>query len=361
MRRRILGLALTLVSLALFLVLGEIALRLMSPDRYYVWEPGTRQIFRPMPSIMPGIEGESRFFINEHGLRGDPFSPDQDYRILAVGGSTTECLYLDETEAWPRLLQERLGPRVWVGNVGRSGQMTHNHVLQVEKLTRQYPRIDAVLLLAGVNDLMRRLKEDPRTEDLMAASFAVLPSQGGLMPVEIRRRLRTVWKRYLEPRRELIQDDAGKVYVKWRNHRQSASRLRESLPDLSAALAEHARNVSRIVDDARSRGIRVVLLTQPALWRPGLTAEEQGLLWMGGVGAYQENPGHEYYTVEALAAGMERFNDVLRDLCRSKRATCVDLARELPRNTSVFYDDVHFNEEGARKVAAVIGDRLSLQ
>lgn len=354
MRRRVLGLTLTLVSLALSLVLAEIALRLASPERYYVWEPGTRQIFRPMPSIMPGVEGESRFFINEHGLRGDSFSPGQDYRILAVGGSTTECLYLDEAEAWPRLLQERLGPRVWVGNVGKSGQMTRNHVVQVEKLTRQYPRIDAVLLLAGVNDLMRRLKEDPRKEDLMASSFAVLPSQGGLMPVEIRRRLRRVW-----PRGELVQDDAGKIYTKWRSHRQSASRLRESLPDLSAALAEHAKNVSRIVDDAGSRGIRVVLLTQPALWRAGLTAEEQGLLWMGGVGAYQEEPGHEYYTAEALAAGMERFNDVLRDLCRSKRATCVDLARELPRDTSVFYDDVHFNEAGARRVAAAIASHLS--
>jgi lysophospholipase L1-like esterase len=363
-RNRIFGLALALVSLALSLVLGELVLRLSSPGRYYVWEPGTRQIFRPVPSIMPGVEGESRFFINEHGLRGDSFSPDQGYRILAVGGSTTECLYLDETEAWPRLLQDRLnarpGPRVWVGNVGKSGQMTRNHVVQVEKLTRQYPRIDAVLLLTGVNDLMRRLKEDRPTEDLMAGSFAVLPSQGsGLAPVEIRRRLRTVWKRYLEPRRELVQDDAGKVYIKWRRHRGSASRLRESLPDLSAALDEHARNVSRIVEDAGSRGIRVILLTQPALWRPGLTAEEQALLWMGGVGDYQEEPGHEYYTAEALAAGMERFNDVLRGLCRTRSVTCVDLARELPRDTSVFYDDVHFNEAGSRKVAALIGDRLA--
>src|SRR5215212_4764730 len=152
-RTRIFGLALALVSLAFSLILGELALRLSSPGRYYVWEPGTRQIFRPMPAIMPGVEGESRFYINEHGLRGDAFSPDQDYRILAVGGSTTECLYLDEAEAWPHLLQELLnakpGPRAWVGNVGKSGQMTRNHVVQVEKLTRQYPGIDAVLLLAG--------------------------------------------------------------------------------------------------------------------------------------------------------------------------------------------------------------------
>jgi hypothetical protein len=204
---------------------------------------------------------------------------------------------------------------------------------------------------------MRRLKEDPPAEDLMAGSFAVLPNQG----LEIRRRLRAVWRRYLEPRRELVQDDAGKVYVKWRKHRQSASRLRAALPDLSAALDEHARNVSRIVEDAGGRGIRVILLTQPALWRPGLTAEEQALLWMGGVGGYQEEAGHEYYTAEALAAGMERFNERLRDVCRTRSVTCIDLARELPRDTSVFYDDVHFNEAGARKVAALIGDRLSVK
>ena len=51
-----------------------------------------------------------------------------NYRILTLGGSSTECLVLDQTEAWPQLLQDRLNEtnkyQVWVGNAGQSG--THN-------------------------------------------------------------------------------------------------------------------------------------------------------------------------------------------------------------------------------------------
>jgi hypothetical protein len=87
--------------------MAEIGPRLVFPPsgKYYPWLPNLHRIFRPDPNIMPGVQGESNFIVNSQGVRGDEFSPDDDYRILAIGGSTTECLYLDQTEAWPYLVQ----------------------------------------------------------------------------------------------------------------------------------------------------------------------------------------------------------------------------------------------------------------
>jgi hypothetical protein len=45
-------------------------------------------------------------------------------------------------------------------------------------------------------------------------------------------------------------------------------------------------------------------------------------------------------------------------VCRERGLECVDLAAKLPRDTSVFYDDCHFNESGARRVAEVLAEHL---
>jgi len=99
---------LTLASALLALVLSEALLRAVSPDAYYVWTPYTRGVFRPQFAL--GVGGESHFSINQAGIRGDSFTPQQRYRLLAIGGSTTECLLLDDAKAWPHLLQELLTP-----------------------------------------------------------------------------------------------------------------------------------------------------------------------------------------------------------------------------------------------------------
>lgn len=376
-------LAIVFGSLVLSICLGEAGLRLISPDQYFISPPGMRAVFRPSPEIMPGVEGESQFSINEHGLRGDPFLPDQTYRILAVGGSATECLFLDNKKAWPYLLQEFLnakaesGKRFWVGNAGRSGFNTRNHIVQVTQLTGQYPRVDALLILVGVNDVLYRLQADkhyrsfPGVEGLssseyqalMASSFSVLPSGSFqyplYIPTELSSRLHAVKRRFFNsPNPALIQDDAGKIYIEWRKNRRSAAFLRTSLPDLSTALEEYARNINRIIDYANTKQMKVIFVTQPAMWRSDLTKEEENLLWMGGVGDYQTELGHEYYSSAALAEALNVYNTTLLTTCRNRNILCIDLANQLPMNTSVFYDDVHFNESGSGQVARIIGAEL---
>ena len=39
-----------------------------------------------------------------------------------------------------------------------------------------------------------------------------------------------------------------------------------------------------IVDGARRHGLRLLIATQPFLWRDDLTVREEGSLWLGGVG-----------------------------------------------------------------------------
>jgi len=371
---------LLLVSTIISVVVLEVILRRFAPDEYYVYRPGTKTISTPIPGVMPGIEGKAVFQINSFGVRGDEFSDKQKYRILAIGGSTTECFYLDEGEAWPYLLQEVLSRKlqhpVWVGNVARSGHNSRFHLVQIEKLLDQYPRIDAVLVLVGVNDFHQHLAVDiyyrpfPPFDSLgtglyhmlLRKAFAVHPPQfDRTLPfhkrTEIWSRLRRI--KFLLANQVYRMDEGGMIYVNWRKYRKQAIGIREELIDLTPRLREYARNLRTMARLARERGVRLIFLTQPTIWRKDLSKAERDLIWMGGVGKYYAESGHEYYSVEALTGGMKKFNDTLREVCMKSDIEYIDLAAEIPKDTTAFYDDCHFNENGARMVAAEIADYFS--
>ena len=71
----------------------------------------------------------------------------------------------------------------------------------------------------------------------------------------------------------------------------------------------------------------------------------------GRVGVERHSAGNEYYSVDALATALGRYNETLLAVCATARIGCIDLDAKLPKDTTAFYDDVHFNEAGARQVA----------
>jgi lysophospholipase L1-like esterase len=316
-----------------------------------------------MPGIMPGVSGRSLFSTNAHGIRGDDFSDEDDLRILAIGGSTTECLYLDQGEAWPALLQKRLSglspQRVWVGNLGKSGLDTYDHILYMKHLLPQYPRIDAILLMVGVNDMMHATHHteigsmDERQREQVA--FSAIPndlqSEGDLSIKGTE-----LWQAYEKLRQrvsskgKIVQDRAGLGYVDLRNLRRQAAERVTTMPDLSEHLHEFRKRLETMVELAKAESLRLILLTQPSMWRPNLSIEEEGLLWFG----WADELWQSYYSTEVLDQMLEQFNDVVLDVCQVGGVECIDVASQLPRDTTIFYDDIHFNENGSERVAAIV-------
>lgn len=343
-------------------------------DRFYVWEPGRRATFHTLPGTMPGVRGVARFNANSDGMRGDENSPEHEFKILAIGGSTTECLYLDYAETWPNLLEVALGEKtgrdVFVGNVGRSGHNSREHVYQLEYLLEQYPDFDLVLLLVGINDLsiwisnpeIRRFdRDDPaQVERVIRRAFSIQP----LYDVDRRSPYyddTRIWNAIQVARRGpagKVKDDAGRWYEKVRRYRRNATTIRDRLPDLRPALEEYNSNIQRMIDIAQEHGVELVLMTQPVLWGPELSQDEEELLWFGGVGRFTKGEADVYYSVSALADGMNRYNAELLSICESRSVECIDLAAMLPKSTQTFFDDVHFNEPGARAVAGILVEEL---
>lgn len=357
--------ALFLTSLLLSVVAADLALRtwIDLPPGHFIWQPGTHLTFHPAPGRMPGVEGTSKFTINADGLRGEVLSDDR-YNILCLGGSTTECAFLDDSEAWPQLLQEQLNaaagtPRYRVVNGGRSGLSMRHHVLQARILTEEHPEIDAVIVLTGVNDLLHHLDRGlPTTtpDEVRREAFLQFPDSAH-RPFLNSRILYLIGQLNAEEKPvpvAHVQDDAGKIYDKWRRHRQQAEADSNFVAEPVAPALLHLRGLEELSELRKSRDIDLLLLTQPVMWHPWISKYRRQYFWMGGTGDYQSEPGHAYYSVEALAKAMTAMNENLRADARNLSLTVFDIAQPLSGDTTVFYDDCHFNEHGARQMATRI-------
>lgn len=390
-RTRALALVMPVISLLLGVVVAELLLRVLvpSPSMYYVLQPGLRRVFRPDPTLVHGITGESVYEVNRDGMRG-PLLTDTtgaQYHILAVGGSTTENLFLADDETWPGLLLRQLPPttdgrKVWVADVGKSGMNARDHVVQVHQLLAQGPRMDLLIVLAGVNDLTVAAASSggsrplpltdttawlaqerrafsvvpgpfyaPRTDDLLVADA---PWYKRTAIYQLGKRAKFLWQNRGHTK-QLAQDASGSILTHWRSNRQAATALLDTMPaTLESAVADFEQNLSDIAAEARRHRVRVLFLTQPSAWRASMSAEEQRFLWLGGTGDFQASPGHAYYTTRALRDGMDRFNRAILATCDSTGSECLDLASLIPSDTLDFYDDVHFTELGSRRVADAI-------
>ena len=365
----------TVVALGLSEAILQLLLPSSTSNGYYIWSPHLKATFKPHEDVMPGISGESTFSVNSQGFRGDEMEPRNTYRILAIGGSTTECLYLDQSEMWTQLLQERINKntndhRIWIGNAGVSGRTTRHHLIALEKLPLSELKTDAVILLVGVNDFSTRLSHDksydpdylnnPTTvAKLEAETFTASPQEGAFYKQTAIWQLLRMAKKLVLPNKH--QDNAGKIYITWRQHRQNAKDLRSELPDLASALEEYARNINKIIDLSNAKSVRLILMTQPTMWGPGLSNNLKSLLWLGGIGDFQKEAGKSYYTTTALQKGINAYNDTLLRVCRERSIECIDLASIFRNDTTIFYDDVHYNELGAQKLAQAVSEHILMR
>ena len=378
-----------IISVVLAIATAEILARVYSPAGYYVWPPHFRRTMRLSPGLTSDKPGWTNLTINSLGIRGDPFRSDQKYRLLAVGGSTTICTYLDDTDTWTYQVQERVNRElgadtIWVGNVGRPGHSTVQHVPQVEKLLEQHREIDGVILLIGINDLLLRLsglrdrkgaappsKPRPRARRMqrlesperLKRAFSLFPSQEADSRWYSDTGLGRLWMSRTSHAPDLpvalpSQDERGAFVKKLRAYRKQASSFRHQLPDLTRPLSDYEWQVNAIIDAAEKLDRRVIFLTQPTIWRRGLSPEELDILWMGGPPLHQAKPGMEYYSVEALAAGMKMYNNRLLQVCRERGVECVDAAERLPKDTTVFWDDAHYTKHGAAMLADLLTEYL---
>lgn len=375
-------------SLVVTLGLIETFLRLSEDDvanvRHLLHPPNQQVRFMPKPGVMPGVDyQESTFTTNETGLRADPLPKTDMMRILAVGGSSTEALFLDDPDAWPHLLQQELqratGRNIWVGNAGKSGLSSVSHVVQLHfQLAELHP--DIVLVTAGINDLNQcvsggRQAIIDNARFIREPDFPMTYKQyvfDRIIPEEPAKtwRLVELWKRALsdfgKPNKSVtdrfsyvVQDKAAEFYVEQRRRRQEAKKL-DVTPDIQTCLVAFEENLGRMTSLANQYGAQLVLATQGSLYRDDLDSAEEALLWFGAVeqNFFAPEPPKLYYTAAAMSKMLTEYNATTLRVCANHQLVCLDTDRALPKSTASYYDDVHLNVQGSHTLARAFAKLL---
>jgi lysophospholipase L1-like esterase len=358
------------------LLLTEIGGRLLFPEPsgYFVLMPNQREVFHLPGAMLSQVPAVARHRTNAQGVRGQALSSTDRYRVLAIGGSTTACNVLDEPQTWPARLQAILqtnlaGEHIWVGNLGKDGLNTRHHLVTMSRFLPQHPKVDAVLLLVGVNDFLARLAQDDQFRPMSIPEIdsdpAVLTKTFANTPPEAQAdhsyRHLGIWRVYARAKSAIetaMAPAPAKALASFRARRQNAREIRTTLPDLEPALKEFEQNLEALLERGRAQGLRVIFLTQPTLWKSGSMppAEEASLMF----GLVKPTPqgAQAYYSAAALAEGMRRYNQVTRNVSARHNVECLDLAGNLKPDPSLLYDDCHLNISGAEQVARLIADYL---
>jgi lysophospholipase L1-like esterase len=244
-----------------------------------------------------------------------------------------------------------------VGNAGFSGHSAPYTRLLLETLP-VYREADMIVLLVGINDLQASLALEGAPSDaaLERSAQAFLDGNSASMRVPFHERS---W--IIRRARTVIVPDAPGGDLSWegwysRKRDQRAAARTVPLPDLGTGLSEYRGRIRRLGDACATLQVRCLFLTQPTIWRKDLTKAETDLTWFGWVGPQDDPKG--YVSIEQLADAMSRYNGALLETCAQERLECMDLAAVVPKDTSALFDDCHFNENGARLVAARVAEYL---
>jgi len=304
---------------------------------------------------VPGVEGPQRVTTDEMGYRtGDrviQYDDANPYRIFAIGASTTEQGFLDDSRTWTRRLEDLLSPvastPMEVINTGVAGLRLVNHLATQERIEALNP--DLVLFLIGVNDWNRQVTNHFDRQLRFRKSLLSRLRNQFQQSIAF-----TFYRIYilLPQRTQLVV----------RDHRFTSMTDRESRPDVvrympEAVSDDYADGLGQLAERCRRGGYRCMILTQPTSYYVDAPSSVTKYFRL-------TPPGRSYtLDLESLVHMESLYNGFAKDFAAKEGLLLCDLAAMVPKGTEAFYDDVHFNTNGARIVAealsACIVDQVS--
>ncbi len=323
-------------------------------------EPNSDKNYTPFKSYIEKSEGlvsaPYRLRTDSNGfIKGDD-AKETRYDIVFFGGSTTECMYMEENLRFPyqvgkRLAQVETGAPIVTANGGVSGNHAmHSTVNLLAKGVPLSPRL--VVFMHNINDLAMLLKtksywQAPENRALVKSKTQKINEQFSFIQRA---------KKWVKSGLEFLIPN---MYKRLKNMSSGASHVvvdefkefrspGKSTPNFSAIRKQYRNAVQQFVSTARNFDMEVVLMTQFNRFN----LED---VFIKNTYELVDNPVDydtfcEYYNA---------FNEEVRSIADQEGVFLIDLEELVASDKRYIYDAVHLNPNGSDLVAQLIAERLA--
>jgi lysophospholipase L1-like esterase len=323
------------------------------------FNPLYRDVLAPDPDYVQKCDSlEAKKFVLRVDRQGfimpSKIHDQPDLTITFLGGSTTECTYVDEDNRFPylvgRLLEGQTHLKVNSYNAGRSGSNTL-HCLNVlmNKVVSLKP--DIVVLMENINDLAILMYEktywnpNPSRSPLLEKlpDFKTVGQDLRQTFYLVRDLTFPNLSREMKKFFAMAQKSTGDEFQAVRGQKITID------PDL--LVREFTLNLQTFINICRARGILPVLMTQASRLTehpdPPIKKIMQKLEISQGI------------TYGEFKQAFDLLNRTIREVGAQNQVLVIDLAQEIPPVKENICDVAHFNDQGSRLVAARIAAGLT--
>ncbi len=322
------------------------------------WSPHYFLGFYPTPNHRVGANTH-----NSIGFRGREFAlskPDNTYRIVALGGSTTYSSGVDDYEkSYPSLLEAYLRESgfdaVEVINAGASGYTSHQNLINLQ--FRVLPlEPDLIIVYQGFNDIQARFVY-PSSQYLGDRSGSIRPFVSGIVMPDV-----TEYSTALRILGIRLGATASHSALDWHLSRRPNSYVGDMyiqqiqigtypsgiFKEISAAEilennppAHFERNTAHMLALAEHSNVNSLLVTM---------AFDDDFHETSGVST------RRFSTTDDFVFALTQHNELTRRIGAQFNTPVFDLAGVFPDDHTLFTDGLHMTKSGNRVRARLIGD-----
>ncbi len=293
---------------------------------YQDWFEKNRNKFHPYLQLVP----------QEYHPRSD--SSSRSIKIFCLGGSTTE-LSDSKGKDWEsrveRILKNEYSfSNVEVYNLGREWYTTLHTLINYETNLRQH-KPSIILIMQSVNDLLHN------------ADFSVFSHDT----------FREDYGHFYGPINRIIHH--GSLLDKMNS---IVSGLWYAYPkevittDTFPGIVSYERNLNTIIELAKHDSTKIILMTEPSLYKSVMSADEISVLGMLKVEAINE---HTVWSIQTAKNGMLKYNETMKMIAQKNNLPLIDLDSVVPKSLIYFRDDVHYTDTTFSIIATYLAQEMS--
>ncbi|QQS37342.1 MAG: SGNH/GDSL hydrolase family protein [Ignavibacteriales bacterium] len=268
---------------------------------------------------------------------GVPIVEYSNYNIFCLGGSTTE--FKDKAgRDWTKMVEDKLSDevnskKIKFYNLGRQWY-TSQHILTnyIQNIRQHKP--DMLIVMVNINDLLHN------------ADFSRF-SKGDF---------REDYGHFLGPltnvinRTSLLQMIIQTVKQNWYYTEP------EEVNSVSfSGLKSFENNINTLIDLCSMDRIKVLLMTEPNIYKEAMPSVEMEALHMLNTEAIGNG---KKWSLQTAMTGLSAYNQVIKQTASKRGTMLIDLDKVVPKSLEYFYDDVHYKDQTYDLISDYISGEL---